>query len=66
MVNSSSEGYGGAITAALYLNEFVSEGIQWAHFDVMAYNTRDRVGRPKGGEAMGLLATFTYLESRYS
>ncbi|WP_299881433.1 M17 family metallopeptidase [uncultured Cocleimonas sp.] len=66
MVNSSSEGYGGAITAALYLNEFVTEGTQWAHFDVMAYNTRDRVGRPKGGEAMGLLATFTYLESRYS
>ena len=66
MVNSSSEGYGGAITAALYLNEFVTEGTQWAHFDVMAYNTRDRVGRPKGGEAMGLLATFAYLESRYT
>ncbi len=66
MVNSSSEGYGGAITAALYLNEFVSENIPWAHFDVMAYNTRDRVGRPKGGEAMGLLATFAYLESLYS
>jgi len=66
MVNSSSEGYGGAITAALYLNEFVTEGTQWAHFDVMAFNTRDRVGRPKGGEAMGLLATFAYLEARYS
>ncbi len=66
MMNSSSEGYGGAITAALYLNEFVSADIPWAHFDVMAYNTRDRAGRPKGGEAMGLLATFTYLKTHYS
>ncbi len=66
IVNSSSEGYGGAITAALYLNEFISEDIPWAHFDMMAYNTRDRVGRPKGGEAMGLLATFEFLQSRYS
>ena len=66
IVNSSSEGYGGAITAALYLNDFVDEKIQWAHFDVNAWNTRNRPGRPKGGEAMGLLAVFEYLQQRYS
>lgn len=65
IVNSSSEGYGGAITAALYLNDFVDEKIEWAHFDVNAWNTRNRPGRPKGGEAMGLLATFEYLQQRY-
>lgn len=65
IVNSSSEGYGGAITAALYLNDFVDEEIQWAHFDVNAWNTRNRPGRPKGGEAMGLLAVFEYLQQRY-
>ena len=66
IANSSPEGYGGAITAALYLNEFVDENIQWAHLDMMAFNTRDRPGRPKGGEAMGLLAVFEYLQQRYN
>ena len=65
IANCSPEGYGGAITAALYLNEFVQDGVDWAHFDVMAWNTRERPGRPKGGEAMGLLATLNYLQQRY-
>ena len=65
MANASSESYGGAITAALYLKEFVDESIDWAHFDMMAWNTRERPGRPKGGEAMGLLVAFDYLQRRY-
>ena len=65
LLNSSPQGYGGAITAALYLNEFIDENTQWAHFDVMAWNNRHRPGRPKGGEAMGLLAVFQLLENRY-
>jgi leucyl aminopeptidase len=66
ILNSSPQGYGGAITAALYLNEFVDDSIQWAHFDIMAWNNRHRSGRPKGGEAMGLLAVFQLLENRYA
>ena len=65
IVNSSPNGYGGAITAALYLNEFVDNKTPWAHFDVMAWNTRERPGRPKGGEAMGLLVAFKFLQQRY-
>lgn len=65
LLNCSPEGYGGAITAALFLNEFVPENIPWIHFDVMAWNNRQRVGRPKGGEAMGLFTVFSYLESKY-
>lgn len=57
--------YGGAITAALFLNEFVPPEIPWVHFDVMAWNTRDRAGRPVGGEAMGLFAVYHYLETVY-
>lgn len=66
LLNSSPQGYGGAITAALYLNEFVDKKIPWAHFDMMAYNNRHRPGRPKGGEAMGLLAVFQLLENKYA
>ncbi len=65
LLNSSPEGSAGAITAALYLNEFVPQSIDWAHLDVMAWNTRDRAGRPKGGEAMGLLAIYQFLTERY-
>ena len=66
LLNSSPEGYGGAITAALYLNEFVPEGTPWAHFDVMAWNTRSRPGRPCGGEAMGLFAVSHFLYNKYA
>ncbi len=65
ITNCSAEGYGGAITAALYLNEFVDQDIEWAHIDVMAWNNRARAGRPKGGEAMGLLSVFNYLQQRF-
>ena len=65
IVNSAASGYGGAITAALYLKEFVPVETKWIHFDVMAYNMRARAGRPKGGEAMGLRALVEFLQKRY-
>ncbi len=64
--NCANTRYGGAITAALYLETFISKGIPWAHFDIMAANTRKKPGRPKGGEAMGLRATFHYLQNKFS
>ena len=63
--NCASESYAGAITAALFLQEFVPADIEWAHFDIMAWNSRARPGRPKGGEAMGLRAVYAYLYDRY-
>jgi len=66
MVNSSSTGLGGAITAALYLQNFVSPSTPWVHFDVMAWNDRKLPGRPVGGDAFGLRAVFQYLKTRYA
>jgi len=66
MVNCATSGYGGAITAALFLQSFVDDKCDWVHFDIMAYNMRSRAGRPKGGEAMGLRSVCQYLETRYS
>ena len=54
-------GYGGAITAALFLRRFAGSANNWAHIDVMAWNLASRPGRPKGGEAMGLRAVFDYI-----
>lgn len=64
--NATMDGYGGAITAALFLKEFVSKDIPWMHFDIMAWNLKSRPGRPQGGEAMAIRALFSYLSERYS
>lgn len=63
--NNSTEPYGGAITAALFLKEFVPDEIPWLHFDLMAWNLRAKPGRPQGGEAMVIRALFEYLRQRY-
>ena len=65
IANASDSSYAGAITAALFLREFVPAGIPWAHFDSMAWNLKTQPGRPEGGEAMGLRAVFGWLEQRY-
>jgi leucyl aminopeptidase len=61
-----SDAYGGAITAALFLSEFVGSNTDWVHMDTMGYNLGARPGRPAGGEAMGLLAFVQMLEARYA
>ena len=58
LTNSAETGFGGAITAALFLQEFVEPTTSWAHIDLMAWNTTSRPGRPEGGEAMGLRAVY--------
>jgi leucyl aminopeptidase len=62
--NNSSEPYAGAISAALFLNEFVPKDIPWLHFDLMAWNLRARAGRPQGAEAFALRALFDYIKAR--
>lgn len=63
--NVSESSYAGAITAALYLQEFVDPQTPWAHLDLMAWNTAARPGRPEGAEAQGLRALYNAIESRF-
>jgi len=58
--------YGGAISAALFLREFV-EGKPWIHADVPGATYRDRASglHPKGGTGHGVL-TFLELIHRHS
>lgn len=55
----------GSITAALYLQSFVEHTKSWAHLDIYCWNAKQKPGRPKGAEAHGLLAVYSYLESRF-
>ncbi len=65
-LNNVSDGpYAGAITAALFLQEFVGPDIPGAHLDIMAWNTASRPGRPDGGEAMALRALYAMIAKRF-
>ena len=62
--NVATSPFGGAIIAALYLQEFVPDDVPWAHFDMMGWNNASRPGRPEGGEAQTARAIFTTIEKR--
>jgi len=63
--NISKSSFGGAITAALFLEHFVARDIPWVHLDTYAWSDSDKPARPAGGEAMGLRAVFDFLSRRY-
>jgi leucyl aminopeptidase len=65
IVNTGRGTMGGAITAALFLDDFVPAGLDWLHLDLFAWNDGHRPGRPQGGEAQGLRTLLAYLERRY-
>ncbi len=64
--STGSGGYAGATTAALFLQEFAGGKTPWIHFDIMAWNTATRPGRPEGGEAMGVRAMFEAIKRRFA
>lgn len=63
--NVTSNGFAGAITAGLFLQEFVSKETPWAHLDTYAWNASARPGRPEGGEALGLRAAYAVIAKRF-
>ena len=64
--NSPSNGFAGAIAAALFLERFVPEGADWVHLDTFAWRPSARPGRPRGGDALGLRAAWAVLRGRYA
>lgn len=66
LANASATPMAGSVTAALYLQKFVTPETSWVHYDVYSWNDADRPGRPAGGEAQGLRAMFAMLSARYS
>ena len=60
-LSSTGSSYGGAIVAALFLEHFVDHDIPWMHIDLMAYNLSSSPGRPEGGEAMALRASYEFI-----
>ena len=63
--NAHANAFAGASVAALFLDKFVAEGVDWAHFDTFAWRPAAKPGRPKGGEALGLRAAWHMLRERF-
>lgn len=63
--NISSGGFAGAITAALFLQKFVSPLTKWAHFDIYGWTPKAKPARPLGGAFQAMRSVFAMLEERY-
>ncbi|MEZ5932637.1 MAG: leucyl aminopeptidase family protein [Alphaproteobacteria bacterium] len=64
--NAGAGGMAGAITAALFLQDFVTETSAWAHLDIYGWNPSAKPGRPKGGEATALRALVRLIQTRFA
>ncbi len=63
--NAGAGGFAGSITAALFLRRFVEHAKHHLHFDIFAWVPNAKPGRPKGGEAQGMRALYSFLAERY-
>jgi len=63
-VLNSGGRYGGAITAAMFLREFVGEGIKWLHLDIAGVDTSDEEYGyyRKGATGFGVRTCLEWLE----
>ena len=63
--NSHTNGFAGASVAGLFLDKFVGEDVDWAHFDTFAWRPIVKPGRPRGGEALALRAAWHMIRGRF-
>jgi leucyl aminopeptidase len=58
--------FGGASTAAAFLENFVEPGVKWAHLDIAGaiYSAADKPNRPKGANGFGASTLLNYLWRR--
>ncbi|HEX3364745.1 leucyl aminopeptidase family protein [Phenylobacterium sp.] len=59
----------GSVTAALFLQRFAPSGANcgpWAHFDIFAWNPRNRPGHPAGAEAQAIRGLYRMIRDRFA
>jgi leucyl aminopeptidase len=65
-LTNSGNNPAGSITAALFLQNFVGQNIDWIHLDHYAWEASGKPGRPRGGADTGLRAILSIVETRYA
>ena len=63
--HTGAGGQAGTITAALFLKKFVEDSKKWVHIDTWAWRKSNRPGRPMGGDAIGMRATYKVIQKRF-
>jgi leucyl aminopeptidase len=63
--NVTTDGFAGSITAALFLQRFVPDGLSWVHFDIYAWTNIAKNSCPVGGEAQTIRALDALIAARY-
>ena len=63
--NVTTDGFAGAVTAALFLKKFAASARSWVHFDIFGWNPVEKAHSPVGGEAQAIRAIFRVLEKRF-
>lgn len=61
LCNAPASGHAGAITAGLFLQQFIEPGVDWLHLDLFAWNLDAKSAHPKGGEVMGLRTIYAFI-----
>jgi len=65
LTNAPGSPFAGSLTAALFLQRFVTKTRAWAHFDVYAWNLKARPHGPEGGEVQAARGLLTLIEERF-
>jgi len=64
--NAGTGGFAGSITAALFLQRFVTKATSWAHFDIYGWTPAAKPGRPEGGDPQAARLVASLIEEKYA
>ena len=64
-IKNAGSRWGGAVTAGIFLKQWVPEKVSWAHLDIagVAFLEKEHNGLPKGASGFGVVLISTFLEN---
>ena len=66
MNNVGGGSFAGSITAALFLQRFVTRADRWLHIDLFGWSPKPRPGRPEGAEPQAMRAVYRLIQQGFS
>lgn len=64
-ISNNGTGRAGAIHVGLFLQEFLSQKVDWVHLDIFGWQAAALPARPKGGADYGIRALLQLIQERY-
>lgn len=63
--NSTTDGFAGSVTAALFLSRFVKNAKIWGHFDIYGWTPVEKPAATIGGAAQGIRTLYHVIKQRF-